>query len=548
MYQALYRKYRPTTFDEVVGQDVITKTLGNAIKNNKVSHAYLFSGPRGTGKTSIAKIFAKMLNCENMDNLKPCNKCVSCTQINNNQNIDVIEIDAASNNSVDEIREIRNKISLVPTNSKYKIYIIDEVHMLTTQAFNALLKTLEEPPSHAIFIFATTEFYKIPKTILSRCQRFDYKKVSIDNIIKRLNIIIEKEKIIIDPDALYEIARISDGGMRDAVSLLDQAASYSNEKITVKDIHEINGTITDEEIEKLLMNIFDNNLIDIINSINEYNNTGKDLIKIMQIIIEKLEKILIYKNTNNYIEETPFLKECKKKVDSSDLYIFIKNFSDCVSEMKKSNNVKTLFEIEIIRNINLVNNVEINKITNTELKKQSIKEPEEKKETVKENKKNETVVESIVLDDSTRELVDIRINNSLVNVSNKKKEEFLNKVELLRPLLLNPNYSKYISLLFDGKIKSLSDKNFIVLYSTDLLANQFNANLKEIDKILEKELNEQYKAVAISEKDWEIIKKSYNNKEKKYEYIEENNNEKIIDEIENKNDIEEVFDDIIEYK
>ena len=543
MYQALYRKYRPTTFDEVVGQDVIVKTLGNAIKNNKVSHAYLFSGPRGTGKTSIAKIFAKMLNCEDMKNLTPCNKCVSCTQINNNQNIDVIEIDAASNNSVDEIREIRNKISLVPTNSKYKIYIIDEVHMLTTQAFNALLKTLEEPPSHAIFIFATTEFYKIPKTILSRCQRFDYKKVSIDNIIKRLNIIIKNEKINIDEDALYEIARISDGGMRDAISLLDQAASYSDDKITIKDIHEINGTITDEEIEKLLMNIFDNNLIDIINSINEYNNNGKDLIKIMQIIIEKLEKILIYKNTNNYIEETPFLKECKKKVDSSNLYVFIKNFSNCINEMKKSNNVKTLFEIEVIRSINISNGETPIEVSTP--KKEVNKPVVEVIEEVKEEPKKE--IEPIVLDDSTKELVEIRINNSLVNVSNKKKEEFIEKIELLRPLLLDPNYSKYISLLFDGTIKSLSDKNFIVIYKTDLLANQFNANLLEIDKILARELNDNYKAVAISDKDWEIIKKSYNSKEKKYEYIEEKIPTEIVEETNNKNDIEEAFDDIIEY-
>ena len=195
MYQALYRKYRPKNFDDVVGQEVIIKTLSNAIKYDKVSHAYLFTGPRGTGKTSIAKIYAKILNCEHLDGLKPCEQCISCSQINNNQNIDVIEIDAASNNGVDEIREIRNKIGLVPSNSKYKIYIIDEVHMLTNQAFNALLKTLEEPPSHIIFIFATTEPHKIPRTILSRCQRFDFKKISTKQIVDRLKHIAEIEKI-----------------------------------------------------------------------------------------------------------------------------------------------------------------------------------------------------------------------------------------------------------------------------------------------------------------------------------------------------------------
>ena len=226
MYQALYRKYRPKTFDDVVGQDVIVKTLKNSIKNDMVSHAYLFCGPRGTGKTSIAKIFAKILNCTNLKDLEPCNECVSCIQVNTNQNIDIIEIDAASNNGVDEIREIRNKITLVPANSKYKIYIIDEVHMLSGAAFNALLKTLEEPPSHVIFIFATTEPQKIPTTILSRCQRFDYKKISDSKIVERLKFIAKSEKINISDEALFEIARLSDGGMRDSISLLDQALAY----------------------------------------------------------------------------------------------------------------------------------------------------------------------------------------------------------------------------------------------------------------------------------------------------------------------------------
>ena len=187
MYQALYRKYRPKTFEDVVGQQVIIKTLTNSILNNKITHAYLFTGPRGTGKTSIAKIFAQIVNCESPEKITPCNKCVSCTQNINKQNTDIIEIDAASNNGVDEIRDLRDKVSLVPSYGKYKVYIIDEVHMLTTAAFNALLKTLEEPPKHIIFILATTEPHKIPATILSRCQRFDFKKISINDIKKRIN-------------------------------------------------------------------------------------------------------------------------------------------------------------------------------------------------------------------------------------------------------------------------------------------------------------------------------------------------------------------------
>ena len=223
MYQALYRKYRPKNLDEVGGQDTIVKIIKNSILNNKINHAYLFAGPRGTGKTSVAKIFAKMVNCENLEKGNPCGKCTSCTVPNNS---DIIEIDAASNNGVDEIRELRNKVNLVPSYGKYKVYIIDEVHMLTTGAFNALLKTLEEPPAHIIFVLATTDPHKIPETILSRCQRLDFKKISENNIVKRLSEIANIENIDIEEPALYEIARLSDGGMRDSIGMLDQAVAY----------------------------------------------------------------------------------------------------------------------------------------------------------------------------------------------------------------------------------------------------------------------------------------------------------------------------------
>ena len=252
MYQALYRKYRPSTFEDVIGQDVIVKTLKNEISNNHISHAYLFTGPRGTGKTSIAKILAKTVNCEHLNGFQPCEVCVSCTQINNRQTTDIFEIDAASNNGVDEIRELKSKVNLVPSTSKYKVYIIDEVHMLTTGAFNALLKTLEEPPSHIIFILATTDPHKIPSTILSRCQRFDFKKISDKKIVERLKYIVKKEKINIEEDALYEIARLSDGGMRDSISMLDQVLAFSESTITVKEVHEVNGTLSQYEMQNFM--------------------------------------------------------------------------------------------------------------------------------------------------------------------------------------------------------------------------------------------------------------------------------------------------------
>ena len=253
MYQALYRKYRPKKLSEVVGQDVTVKILSNSILNNKISHAYLFCGPRGTGKTSIAKIFAKMVNCQNLKGLEPCDECDSCKEFNNKNNVDILEIDAASNNGVDEIRELKNKINLVPSIGKYKVYIIDEVHMLTIGAFNALLKTLEEPPSHALFILATTEPHKIPITILSRCQRLDFKKIPVESIVKRLKFICEEEKIKITDEALNQIAHLCDGGLRDSISMLDKLVAYTNNNIIYENVNEINGLITIEQMKEFVL-------------------------------------------------------------------------------------------------------------------------------------------------------------------------------------------------------------------------------------------------------------------------------------------------------
>lgn len=294
-YQTLYRKYRPKSFDLVYGQDVIVKTLKNVIKNDKLSHAYLFTGPRGTGKTSCAKLFAKTINCLDNASGDACNKCKNCISFNNNSNPDIIEIDAASNNGVDEIREIKNKINLVPTISKYKVYIIDEVHMLSIGAFNALLKTLEEPPEYVIFILATTEPQKLPTTVISRCQRFDFKSISNEGMKQCLKNIIEKEKINIDSLALNEIILNSNGGMRDAIGMLDQAFAFSDEKITLDDIQELSGTISDKQIAEILMKIINKKYSDVIKFIKKISNQGKDFTLILQKIMIFLYKIILYK-------------------------------------------------------------------------------------------------------------------------------------------------------------------------------------------------------------------------------------------------------------
>ena len=265
-YLALYRKYRPTNFDDLVGQNEISSIIKNAILSDRISHAYLFSGPRGTGKTSTAKIIAKMINCSNLSEEGiPCDKCPSC--LNFNSNTDIVEIDAASNNGVDEIRELRDKVNLVPTYGKYKIYIIDEVHMLTTQAFNALLKTLEEPPKHVIFILATTEYYKIPVTVSSRCQKFQFLKFSNEDIVNRLVYIAEKENININKDALVEVARLSDGGLRDAINMLDQLSSYKNDNINVEDVYKLSGVISYSDFADLVLSIYYNKVVDIVDFI-----------------------------------------------------------------------------------------------------------------------------------------------------------------------------------------------------------------------------------------------------------------------------------------
>ncbi len=586
MYQALYRKYRPKNFDDVVGQEVIIKTLTNAVKNNMVSHAYLFTGPRGTGKTSIAKIYAKILNCEHLDGLKPCEQCISCTQINNNQNIDVIEIDAASNSGVGEIREIRNKVSLVPSNSKYKIYIIDEVHMLTPEAFNALLKTLEEPPSHIIFIFATTELQKIPSTILSRCQKFDFKKISNKHIVERLKYISQVENIQIQEDALEEIAILADGGLRDSVSMLDQALSYSGGEITLKDIHDINGTVEKKEIRTLIQNIIQKEIVAVLEKVESYEEQGKNLVKIVQEMIEELKNIILYWNAPEFfIEKDSYYDDIKNLSTNRELYDYIHALSELMKSMQNSNNNKILLEIEFIKLMGNNYQEEVNDKTNkivVEMLKSNVSEEKEKKmktekqeevnlvlpkdvelKTTEEPKKEDSINRKKELDltntlseEAVKELSElkrIRINNSLVSVSQKVRNQFKEKLEILKELLLDPDYSKLVSLLLDGELKVISDKNMIFVYKTSLMADAFNLELLALEKLFKEKLEDDYRLIAVDEQEWNTIKTEYNKNKKAYHYQEETIDIHKIFEKENTNVkktniIDELFDSIVEYE
>lgn len=297
-YQALYRKYRPTNFDEVVGQTHIIQTLKNAIVQNRIAHAYLFCGPRGTGKTSIAKIFAKTLNCTNSQDA-PCGVCENCKMAANGSHPDIIEIDAASNNGVDEVRNLIDKVKYAPMQGKYKIYIIDEVHMMTSGAFNALLKTIEEPPAHVIFIFATTEPNKVLPTIISRCQRFDFNKVSMHDIKYRLSVVCKNEGIEIDENGLTLIAQLADGGMRDALSILDQCVAYCSSHIDVNDIRKIYGVVTSEDIGKLFYSVYKKDVDSFVKDIQKHSDMGMDIKRLTADFIHMLKDSLILDYSEN---------------------------------------------------------------------------------------------------------------------------------------------------------------------------------------------------------------------------------------------------------
>lgn len=533
-YLALYRKYRPNNFSDLVGQNEIANIIKNEILNNKLSHAYLFSGPRGTGKTSTAKIIARMINCNDLgDDGIPCGKCESC--IHFFENSDIIEIDAASNNGVDEIRELRDKVNLVPTYGKYKVYIIDEVHMLTSQAFNALLKTLEEPPSHVIFILATTEFYKIPETIVSRCQKFQFSKFSLEDIVDRLRYISNKEKINATDDVLFEIARLSDGGLRDAINMLDQLSSFNDTSVTLEDVYKLNGVVSYVDFYKLLFYMNDNDWKGIIEFFEELDKNGKNFGKFIEDLISFVSEILIYSITNNFksniTEKNDLIEKISNFFSKEVLYDFVLFLNELFFKMKNSSFVNILLSTEFIRfsSFKFCSNNDLNQ-NNVLDNKNNIIEIKKKDEKITLQK------QKIIISEEDKK---IRINNAFSSASKKNKESFLKKWNNFKKYVMdsNENFNVY-SLLNDIEVLVVGNKDIIFLANYDSILIRLYDELINIENVLNNFYDNNYKIIFLTIEQWNYEKQKYISNIKngvKYNYICEkkvdNNRKKVCENI-----------------
>ena len=537
-YQTLYRKYRPKTFELVYGQDVIVKTLKNIIKNDKLSHAYLFTGPRGTGKTSSAKLFAKAINCLNNKDGDACNECENCKSFNNNSNPDIIEIDAASNNGVDEIREIKNKVSLVPSMSKYKVYIIDEVHMLSIGAFNALLKTLEEPPEYIIFILATTEPQKIPATIISRCQRFDFKSISHDKMKQCLENIISKENITIDDGAIEEIINNSKGGMRDAIGLLDQASAFCNNNITANDIEELSGNISIKQIRTFLSNIMQKEYNVIFDSISNYSSNGKDFALICEKIINYIREGILYKkkiNTDKILDED---KNIFDKLSDTDLYDLIDYLSDTLVKVKNSYQKELTFEVQMIQMIDKIFNKESNVSRETSINETKTENINVPRETLKIENKTDSVIE---------ELKNVRINNILRNATKQNITFIKDLWPNINEYLINEKYKMVAGMLVNATPVAASKEGIIITLPLESSISRIEKEYDNSKELLNEIYNENYKVVYISEQYWKKVRPKFVEKAKNGELqiIDESEVLDKLKKINDKNLVEE-FNELIE--
>ena len=531
-YLALYRKYRPSNLDDVVGQEEIKKILSTSIVNGTITHAYLFSGPRGTGKTTMAKILAKMVNCLNPVNGNPCNKCTNCKNLFNSS--DIIEIDAASNNGVDEIRDLREKANLVPSMCKYKVYIIDEVHMLTVQAFNALLKTLEEPPKHVIFILATTEYHKIPLTITSRCQKFQFNKIDDNLIVLRLRKIADLEKIEITDEALMEIAKISDGGMRDSINFLDQLRSFKcDEKITVDDVYDVCGNVSVFDIKNLLVYIKNNDVENITLFFEKLSETGKNYTKFMENFCDFLKDVILFKNnvSNKLINSNKdVLNEVADLFSIDNIYSIINDVNVLIDRLR----FVSRQSIFVITNFLLVS-YNLNKVSESNKLEEKMNPVSyemafdigKSKSTVKEDVNlntnvNDTNVEENSLLDNVLKNREIIINNAFSVADKTIKNDLHKKYDLVSEYLTDKKFGLVSGMLADTNLEVAGTGYIILTGKYDAIVNNINNNYQLFNELINKVFDGEYKFVVITKDEWNKYKMDYisNIKSgKKYEVI-----------------------------
>ena len=506
-YKVLYRKYRPQNFDSLVGQEYTKTLLKNAIKNEHISHAYIFTGPRGTGKTSSAKIFAKALNCLNPKDGNPCNECEMCKSFGTNP--DIIEIDAASNNGVDEIREIINNVRLAPANSKYKVYIVDEFHMLSTSAFNALLLTLEEPPSNVVFILATTDIQSVPITVLSRCQRFDFKPIAVDDIVNRLNYVCIEEKIDITNAALKEIAYMSNGGMRDALSILDQISSR-NTKIDVDDVTSNFGSISNKKVKEFMDVFTSGDVKGTLELLKEFKNNGIDVRILIEKLIDRIKLILIDIKLDNY----------NGILDFDMLYSMVFELNRVLQEIKSNIDPYNFLEIVILKYFpgNKISSkdfkdpVEEKKSGSTLKIEQKVEERPTKEnisQEIKESKEPEINNEAPIVNEKKAHFnVDARINNTFVGAQKKYLIELKEKWDDF--VIYESNANKLLlSYIVDTELVAASNNYAVLVNKINNTNDLINENIESVEKDFKIFFGREYKLVSISPKVWEEARNKY---------------------------------------
>ncbi|WP_102026133.1 DNA polymerase III subunit gamma/tau [Salirhabdus sp. Marseille-P4669] len=527
-YQALYRVWRPRTFQDVVGQSHITRTLQNAIYNQKFSHAYLFSGPRGTGKTSAAKIFAKAVNCERSPVKEPCNECPSCLGIQDGSISDVIEIDAASNNGVDDIRDIRDKVKYAPSAIKYKVYIVDEVHMLSTGAFNALLKTLEEPPQHVIFILATTEPHKIPLTIISRCQRFDFKRISQSAITERLKHIMLEENVHVEEEALQTVALAAEGGMRDALSLLDQAVSYSEgDTVALEDVLAVTGSVSQRKLGDVIEALYEQDVKHVFRLIDEFLEAGKDTGRLIYDLIYYLRDLLLYQSANDMddlleraIPDERF-RNLAEALTTSWIQQAIQELNECQQQMRWTNSPKVFIEIAMLN----IAEVKIEESKGNDISPQfmeKISKLEKQLHQLQENQSNQPVERKQeeakrqrrpsgggrrykVPFERIRHVLDNASKQELKNIQ-KQWARFMDSLKQSSP----PAHAK----LINSEPKAASEEALVLSFKYEIHCSLMLENQVEIETELANFLGKSISIIPIPEESWNELREEYVQKQR----------------------------------